>query len=57
MVGVTSPHTIYSFDIPTYFFFHALITYVVHSKLKLKLKFASQKPPHTSRSIVEIKVR
>jgi hypothetical protein len=40
MVGVTSPHTIYSFDIPTYFFFHALINYVVHNKLELK--FASQ---------------
>jgi hypothetical protein len=44
MVGVTSLHTIYFFDIVTYFFFHAPIIYVVHSKLELK--FASQKPPH-----------
>ncbi len=55
MVGVTSLHTIYSFNIPTYFFFHALIKYVVHSKLELK--FASQKTPHTSKSTIEIRVR
>jgi hypothetical protein len=29
---------------PTYLFYHALINYVVHSKLELK--FASQKNPH-----------
>jgi hypothetical protein len=42
MVEVTSPRTIYFFDIPYLFFYHALINYVVHSKLELK--FASQKP-------------
>jgi hypothetical protein len=41
MVELTSPRTIYSFDIPTYLFYHALINYVIHSKLELK--FASQK--------------
>jgi hypothetical protein len=55
MVEVTSPRTIYSFDIPYFFFYHALINYVVH--IKLELKFASQKPPHTFKSIVEIKDR
>jgi hypothetical protein len=46
MVEITSPHTIYFFDIPYLFdFYHALINYVVHSKLELK--FASQKPPHS----------
>jgi hypothetical protein len=54
MVEVTSPNTIYYFDI-LYFFFHALINYVVHSKLELK--FASQKPPHTPKSTVEIRVQ
>jgi len=44
MVEVTSPHTIYSFDIPYFFFFRALINYVVHNKLELK--FASPKNPH-----------
>jgi hypothetical protein len=43
MVEVTSPRTIYSFDIPYFFSLHALINYVIHSKLELK--FASQKPP------------
>jgi hypothetical protein len=56
MVEVTSPRTIYSFDIPyLFFFFHALINYVVHNKLELK--FASQKPSHTSRSTIKIKVQ
>jgi hypothetical protein len=51
MVEVTSLRTIYFFDILLLFFYHALINYVVHSKLELK--FASQKPPHTSRSTVK----
>jgi hypothetical protein len=55
MVEITSPRTIYSFDIPYLLFYYALINYVVHSKLELK--FASQKPPHISRPTVEIKAR
>jgi hypothetical protein len=55
MVEIIFPRTIYSFDIPYLFFYHALINYVVHSKLELK--FASKKPPHTSRSTVEIKAQ
>jgi hypothetical protein len=43
MVELTSPCTIYSFDIPYFLFYHALINYVVHSKLELN--FASQKTP------------
>jgi hypothetical protein len=44
MVELTSPCTIYSLIFPTYLFYHALINYVVHSKLELK--FVSQKNPH-----------
>jgi hypothetical protein len=44
MVELTSSYTIYSLISPTYLFYHALINYVVHSKLELK--FASQKNPH-----------
>jgi hypothetical protein len=44
MVELTSPCTIYSLISPTYLFYHALINYVIHSKLELK--FASQKTPH-----------
>jgi hypothetical protein len=55
MVEVTSSHTIYSFDMLYLFVYHALINYVVHSKLELK--FASQKPPHISRSTVEIRAQ
>jgi hypothetical protein len=55
MVEITSPHTIYFFDIPYLFdFYHALINYVVHNKLELK--FASQKTSHTFKSTVEIRV-
>jgi hypothetical protein len=52
MVEVTSPHTIYSFDIPYLCFYHALINYVVHSKLELK--FASQKAPYISKSNIKL---
>ncbi len=41
MVEVTFSCNIYSFDIPTYLLYYALINYVVHSKLELQ--FASQK--------------
>jgi len=44
MVELTFLCTIYSFDIPTYLFYHALVNYVVHSKLEIK--FAPQKNPH-----------
>jgi hypothetical protein len=44
MVELTSSCTIYSLRFPTYLFYHALINYVVHSKLELN--FASQKTPH-----------
>jgi hypothetical protein len=44
MVELTSPCTIYSLISPTYLFYHALINYVVHSKLELK--FALLKTPH-----------
>jgi hypothetical protein len=44
MVEITSSHTIYFFDIPYLFdFYHALINYVVHSKLELNLH---HKNPH-----------
>ncbi len=44
MLEITSPHTIYFFDIPYLFdFYHALINYVVHNKLELNLH---HKNPH-----------
>ncbi len=42
MVDVTSSRTIYFFDIPYFFLSHALMNYVIHSKLELK--FVSQNP-------------
>jgi len=44
MVELTFPCTIYSLISPTYLFYHALVNYVLHSKLEVK--FTPQKKPH-----------
>jgi len=43
MVELTFPYTIYSLISFTYLFYHALVNYVVHSKLEVK--FAPEKNP------------